>query len=177
MNDVGDPEAMDARPLPALCVTETTFGPLNPLTREDKPTVPASFTILPRRGLVYVDYAGHVDLAEVFSIVEAYDRHPDRHPDQRHLVDLTRVTGFEHDPLTLMKLQARKADIFTTTAMPSLVVYIAPTRVAMTLAQLAMRSWDGNDKIIVRLQQDEAGALNLLGLRHRTVAELLKADA
>jgi len=61
--------------------------------------------------------------------------------------------------------------------MPSLVVYIAPTRVAMTLAQLAMRSWDGNDKIIVRLQQDEAGALNLLGLRHRTVAELLKADA
>ena len=47
----------------------------------------------------------------------------------------------------------------------------------MTLAQLAMRSWDGNDKIIVRLQQDEAGALNLLGLRHRTVAELLKADA
>lgn len=148
-----------------------------PLARGDKTEVPASFTILPVRGLVYVRYSGYVALDEVFRIVGEYERHPARRPGQKHLVDLADITGFEHDILTLMKLQARKADIFTATAAPSLIVYLAPSPLAMTMAQLTMRSWEGNDLVVVRLQEDEAGALDLLGLPERTVEALLKTDA
>ena len=59
--------------------------------------MPASFRILPERGLVYVQYSGFIRLADTQRLIQAYLAHPDRHPGQKQLVDLAAVTGFEQD--------------------------------------------------------------------------------
>ena len=74
--------------------------------------MPASFRILPERGLVYVQYSGFIRLADTQRLIQAYLAHPDRHPGQKQLVDLAAVTGFEQDFVGLMAVQAAKAAIF-----------------------------------------------------------------
>ncbi len=131
-----------------------------------------SFRILPDRGLVFVRYAGVLRLQETIAAFAEYARHPDCHPGQKQLVDLSDVTGFEPDFVKLMEVQAQKSEVFGNEGAETLMVYVAPHKLGKQLAQLVMRSWEPFDSVVALVQEDEAHALELLGQPERRLDEL-----
>lgn len=134
--------------------------------------MPVSYRIFRERGLVYVKYSGHAVVSETMTAFEAYAKDPDCAPGQKQLVDLSEVKGMEANYVEILKLQARKADVFAATGVETLVVYYAPTDVSMSLARLVERSWQDFDAVVPIIQQNEANALELLGQPERSMAEL-----
>lgn len=133
-----------------------------------------SYQIMPDRSLVYVRYSGFIRLADTFAVFGAYARDPDRRPGQKQLVDLARVTGMEKDYTGLMKLQAEKAGTFMAEGQQTLLVYYAPSELAYRVAKLAIASWEPIRQVVPLIQQTETGALDLLGRRERSFAQLLE---
>ncbi|MHA7868908.1 MAG: hypothetical protein ACX93U_15555 [Salipiger thiooxidans] len=132
-----------------------------------------TFQILPEHGIVYVRYEGFSRLDDTMRAFDDYARHPQSHPGQKHLVDLSNVTGIESDFIGLMKLQAKKADIFLGTGEQTLIVYYAPSKLSYEMAEFIVRSWEGIGAVVSLVQQCEEQALTLLGLPHQSFAELL----
>lgn len=131
--------------------------------------------ILPCRGLVVVRYTGTILVADTMAAFAAYMQHPDYAPGQKQLIDLTCVTGFEQDYVKIMQMQARKADAFLGAGAHVLMVYLAPARDMLGLARLVTRSWEGHDGVTCLVQQDEAAALELLGMPERSIGALMAA--
>lgn len=129
--------------------------------------------ILPSRGLVVVRYSGTILIADTMVAFAAYMRHPDYAPGQKQLIDLTHVTAFEQDYVKVMQMQAKKAEAYLGNGAHVLMVYLAPANDTLGLAQLVARSWDGLDGVTCLLQQDEAAALDLLGISERSVSALM----
>jgi hypothetical protein len=137
--------------------------------------MPVSFKILSERGLVFVRYTGFADLDESFEVFGQYAAHPDFHPGQKQLLDLSGVTGVERDYVKLFAMQAHKADVFLGTGAQTLLVYYAPTPIAMDLAETILKSWEPSGAVIPLIQQDEQEALQLLGQPERSFEDLLRA--
>ena len=135
-----------------------------------------SYKIYPDLGLVHVRYEGYVVLSETFGAVRDYMQDPDFRPGQKQLVDLSRVTDFERDYATLLALQAFKADAFLQ-GPQSLIVYLAPTPVTRAMSRLIVRSWEDQGAVVPLIQNTEADALALLGLREQSLDELEKRSA
>lgn len=123
-------------------------------------------------GLVYVRYLYHVDTDETLRAFAAYARHPERVPGQTQLVDLSAIETFDDDLVKVMRLQAEKANLFREHDANTLLVYYAPTAVSYRMARISQRSWDGLPGVTVNIAEDEIGALDLLGRRERSFAEL-----
>ncbi len=135
--------------------------------------MPVSFTILPQRNLAIFTYSGEVTLRESGEVVAAAAAHPDHRLGMRQLCDLSRVTGVERDFPALLKMQALMAESLLIKPMELVVVFYAPTRAGQELVQMARKSWDGLNSVIVLSQDDEAEALALLGLPEKSLAALL----
>lgn len=127
-----------------------------------------SFRIFPDRGLVFVRYQGFAKLEDTLAAFAEYACHPDCAPGQKQLVDLSGITGFDRDFPKLMEVQARKADVFAANGVETLMVYYAPTKLTKEIARLVLRSWEPFDSIVALIQEDEAQALELLGLSERS---------
>lgn len=136
--------------------------------------MPISFRILPRRGLVYVRYEGHVDFSDTAHAFGAYMQHPDMRPGQKQLVDLARVTGWDRDFAALLKLQAQKADAFTGAGHEVHLVYYAPSERSLPMARMVMRSWEDVPGVIPLIAETEADALEVLGQPERTFDAMLQ---
>jgi hypothetical protein len=134
--------------------------------------MPVTFAILPRLGLVYVRYWGFAALSETIAQVQAYGRHPDFRPGQKHLIDMAGVTGYERDFPAIMQMMAGITDVLMQRPTEVLVVYLTPTPLAQDMARAAIRSWEGMPGLVTRMQEDEAAALSLLGLPHGSIAEM-----
>lgn len=138
--------------------------------------MPASFTILPERGLVYVRYDGHVTLDETIGAVAAYMRHPLRRAGQMQLVDLSNVTGYTFDMVRLMAVQAQKADMFRPAdGVQTLLVYYAPHDEGFDMAKLILRSWQGVTSVMATIQRHESDALDIVGQPERRLEDLLSS--
>lgn len=133
-----------------------------------------SFHILPRDGLIYVRYSGHMRIAESREAFLNAVKDPGFRPGMKQLVDLSGVTGWERDFAGLMALQARKAEAFHTPDQPSMVVAIAPTALTREIANIVCRTWDGIDGIHYLVAENEAEAIAILGLREASIADLLR---
>ena len=134
-----------------------------------------SFRIFPAKGLVYVRYSGFATLDEGFAAFGQYAHHPDFRPGQKQLVDLAEITGMEKDYVKLFALQAKKAEIFMGSGgAQTLIVYHAPTPLSYALAQQVLKSWEPTTAVIPLVQEDEAGALEILGQPERSFHELLQ---
>jgi len=99
--------------------------------------VPALLSVLPRYGLMYVAFSGHVKAAEGVAAFEDYMQHPNFSNGQKHLIDFSKATGFEGDFTNLMALQAQLVDAI----MPNqqvLFVFCAPSPLAQELAQYSV---------------------------------------
>lgn len=133
-----------------------------------------SFRILPELGLVYVRYTGLVMIEDSFRAFAAYMKHPDCRPGQKHLVDLSAVTGFESNFSRILELQAFKADQFVGQPVATLLAYYAPSEPARQMAAFVLRSWDGHDHVVARVLGTEAETLGVLGLSATRIEELLQ---
>ncbi|NEY88949.1 hypothetical protein [Tabrizicola oligotrophica] len=139
--------------------------------------MPVHTEVLPRFNLALFFYSGQVTFDEARGAVAAVSRHPDHHDTMRQLCDLSEVTGVERDFPELMKLQARMAEDLMSHRGERLVVFYAPTSAGQALAQMARKSWDGLDIVLVRVVEREDQALALLGLKHAAIAELFELGA
>ncbi|MBN8291378.1 hypothetical protein JI664_05345 [Rhodobacter sp. NTK016B] len=136
--------------------------------------MPASFRILPARGLAYVRYWDFVSIDDTVRLIRDYLAHPDRSPGQKQLIDLSDVSGFEADIVRLMELQAQKAEIFRpANGSQTLLVYYAPHDEGFEMAKLIMRSWQGVTSVVSTIQRRESHALDILGLPERGMEALL----
>lgn len=132
-----------------------------------------SVHILKQRGLVYVRYGGRIEVSETMAAFAEHLKHPDFRPGMKQLVDLADVTGWDNDFVGLMEMQAEKAQHLMDPRRELIFVYYAPTPVTRNLAQTIIRSWEGIDGAIVRVQETEADALSILGQPETSFAELL----
>ncbi len=135
--------------------------------------MPVAFRILPRSGVVYLRFEDRILIDENIQAFRAYTRHPDAHPAQKHLVDLSGVTAIEWDYVKLMQLQALKAGFFCGRGSQTLKVYYCPTKLSLSVAKMILRSWDGINTVIPIIQQHEDDALSVLGLRQGCFSNLL----
>ena len=134
--------------------------------------MPVTFTIMNDLGLVYVRYRGVVRLEETLSAVASYAADPGFRFDQKHLVDLSEIDDYERNFVELMKAQAHKAASFSAGLDKTMMVYYAPTKVGLMMAQIVLKSWDGLDAVVARVTQDEEQALHMLGLSYRRIVDL-----
>ena len=135
--------------------------------------MPVQTRVLPRLNLALFVYSGRVTLAESLDAVASVARHHGHHDTMRQLCDLSAVTGVERNFPDLMKTQARMADDLMPRHGERFVVFYAPHGPAQTLAEMARKSWDGIDAVLVRVVEREEQALALLGLRQSSMASLL----
>jgi hypothetical protein len=133
-----------------------------------------SYRIFPDLGLVYVRYQGFARVADTERAFAAYSVDPDCRLGQKQLVDLREVSGFERDYPKLMQLQARKAELFATQGVETLVVYLVSSAETRDMVRTALRAWDGIDGLVALMQTDEAEALHLLGQPEDTIRALLE---
>lgn len=132
-----------------------------------------SFRIFPTRGLVYVRYEGFVDLESTFLALSEYAQHPNYAPGQKQLVDLSRITDYERDFARIMSVQARKVDIFAGNALETMFMYYVDSAISRDMARTILRSWEGIDSVVARVQDHEGSALQLLGLPETNFDDLL----
>lgn len=133
-----------------------------------------TFRILQKLGLVYVRYEGVALLGETTEALGNYVTHPDFSLGQKHLIDLSRLTGWDGDFLELMKIQAMKAEVMVAAGIQTMMLYYAPTALSFELSKLALRSWDGLEGPVALVQQSEADCLALLGMAETSFAQFLE---
>ena len=139
--------------------------------------MPGSYRIIPRQGIVYVEYHGRASLDDARTLLERYMADPDRRPGQRQLIDLSRVTSWEKDFVGLMKYQADSAArVFAPQGAMMMVIY-ARTPAGLELGQHFVQAWSGIHGIVVTLQTTEAEALSVLGQTEARIPDLLEAPA
>jgi lipid A disaccharide synthetase len=134
--------------------------------------MPVNFQIYPKRGLVLARFTGHILLEECLSSAQAYAAHPDANPMQNQLIDLSGITSHERDFVKLMSTMAQLPDHLLQKGPQPMVVYIAPTRLSQEITSTILRSMSGVPGLVVRVAEDEAQAMDILGLAERRLADL-----
>jgi hypothetical protein len=135
--------------------------------------MPVAFTILPQLALIRVVFAGVVGLDETVEGAAACAAHPDFRTGFRHLIDLRGVTDFERDMVGYFAMQARVIEHFPVMGEGFQVftmVVIAPPGAPRLMAERVRRSWEGLDGAILRIVEDEAAAMSVLGLPEAALA-------
>lgn len=135
--------------------------------------MPIAFHVLPHRNLVVARYRGFAGLQETIDTAALCAAHPDFRPTMRHLVDVAEITGYERDFPRYFSMQAAVMEQFFVPGLDHLFIYLAPTRPGQEMAQMVRRSWDGLDHMVLRIVEHEAQAMAILGLKERTLAEVL----
>ncbi|WP_375173314.1 hypothetical protein [Pseudooceanicola sp.] len=131
------------------------------------------YRILSDIGLVYVRYSGVATVQETVEAFTRFSRDPDSRPELKHLIDLKDIVEYDRSYVDLMKFQALQVDTLMASGRPSFMIYLAPTRISRSMAHSALKSWDGLEAMVVRVVQDEAEALEMLGLEQRCIDELM----
>ena len=140
--------------------------------------MPVATRILPRASLVLVTYSGVAGIDESLAAIRDCAADPNFQSWFAHLVDLRAVTGYERDIAAFFAMQAQAIDHFPITADHGhsfRMVMIAPPGPARGMAELVRRTWEGLGHAIVLVQEDEAGALAVLGQPHDTIDALRAA--
>ena len=134
-----------------------------------------SYRILKSLGIVYVRYQGTIRIREGMELFAEYAQHSDCRPGQKQFVDLSEVTDIERDYSKLMEMQAMKTDVFLAGGTQPIIIYFAPTDTARAMAAMIIKSWEPFSAVVPLIIEDEAEALNILGLEEQSIAQLLTA--
>lgn len=132
-----------------------------------------SYQILKPFGLAYVRLAGLVRPGDSLRALTDFARDPEARPDLNQLLDMRDVTGMKLDVLDMLRMHARKAEIFAPSEHDRLFVHVAPTPIARKVAGHVVKSWSKVPGITHRVVPDEEQALDILGLRQRTIDALI----
>ena len=132
------------------------------------------YTILTSFGLAYIRLAGIVRPGDSLRSLTRFARDPEATPDLNQLLDMRDVTGMKLDVLDLLRMHARKAEVFAPSEYDRLFVHLADTPMARKVAGYVVKSWDKVPGITHRIVSDEEQALDILGLRQRTIEALIQ---
>ena len=135
--------------------------------------MPVHFHIFPDRNLVLARFSGHVLLKDCLSSAKDYSEDPRAHPHQRQLIDLGGVVSYERDLVQIMSTMAQLPDHLMKPGYDPMILYIAPHPVAQEIAGLILKSMEGMEAAIVRVYEEEAQALEVLGQPERSLSALL----
>lgn len=139
--------------------------------------MPVDTFVLPQLNLAVFVYSGPVTFQEASEAVAGVAQHPDHHDTMNQLCDLSGVTAVERDFAELMKMQASLTEHLLPQSGEKLVVFCAPHAAARSMANMARKSWDGFNQVLVRLVEREDQAMALLGLKQNSIAELTRLQA
>lgn len=103
-------------------------------------------------------------MAETMRAIEACATHPDFRPHFHHLVDFRAIEGIDADYAAFLALQANAIDLLLSVDHTPFVIYLATGPLSQRAARMAMKSWEGVSAIVVIMLEDEAAALELLGI-------------
>jgi hypothetical protein len=132
------------------------------------------FKIFPDWNLLVFTYSEHVTYQESSEVVAAATTHPAHRKGMRQLCDVSQVTSVERNFPKLMKMQAKMAEDLALQAPELFVIFYAPNRAGRQLAEMARRSWEGLDSVIVLVHDREANVISTLGLPEMTLGALLE---
>lgn len=136
--------------------------------------MPAAYSLLSDLGIAYVKFNGHVLMDEVLACLHEFSQEPDIQSIARHLIDFSGVTSFDKDVVKIVETQAKVLGTFGDKIDQWIFVYYAPTKVSRELAGYGIRAWNEVPKVVVRMTDTENAAMDIFGLRQRTLAELLE---
>jgi hypothetical protein len=136
--------------------------------------MPARFQHLPKLNLTLFAYWGVIHADDPPQILKASAAHPEYHPRARHLVDMSRVTGFAMEPAERLAVQARLLESFPTVPDHTIVVWYAPTDPGRQMAQFVARSWAEAPHVRVVVQDSADGVADVLGLPEPAILALLQ---
>ncbi len=135
--------------------------------------MPARFKIFPEQHLIFTRYYDTVVIDDYVNVVEGVIAHPDFDIHYTHLIDLTHLKKIKRDYLKVMMVQARLADLVVRSRSDILNVVIAPTPVALSAANMALKSWDRLDtKIVGRIVTNYNEAASLLACQNNKLLSL-----
>ncbi|WP_010141801.1 hypothetical protein [Oceanicola sp. S124] len=133
-----------------------------------------SYKILPQFGLVHIRFAGEVCAADSLEALQRFAEDPKGSPDLNQLLDMRDVTGLNLDVMEMLKVHARKAEIFIPAEQDRLFVHLAPSEIALKIAGFTVRSWEHVPGITHRVVRTEEQALQVLGLRESSIDALVQ---
>lgn len=139
--------------------------------------MPVDIRVLPERNLVLAIYTGVAGLRETTERAAECAAHPGFRASMRHLVDLSRITGYERDFPGFFAMQAKVMEDFVSPGGDHIFLFYAPTRAGQEMANMVRRSWEGLERAIIVVHDDEAEALATLGLRERRIEDLVAGVA
>ncbi len=137
--------------------------------------MPATFQILPDRGIVYIHYSGYTTTEESLAMMRAYGAHPDFRPAQRTLCDFRDVTDYDQDYVKIIEHQSDIADIVVPETVEMMLVLLADKPKGREIANLIYKSWEGVTSIVPVIVDTEGRALEILGQPERRIADFLAA--
>ena len=130
------------------------------------------FTVHPDRGFAHIRFLGHITTAETLAAAQDFAATPGVQPSWHHIIDFTRITGYERDYLKLMALTARLPDHLLHPGHEPLFVYVAPTVPGQEIFHFVTRSMQGIQGPLLRLTTALPEALALLGLPETMIDQL-----
>lgn len=131
------------------------------------------FYILPEKSLCIVQYHGHVTISETMEEAQRCASHPDFSPSFRHLFDFSKVESHQEEMVEFFTMQAAMVDMYLPTNGELLAVFLVGSPSSHEMVNMVRKTWEGLDAIIIRIQESEAEALALLGLRDTTINDLI----
>lgn len=135
----------------------------------------ADYRILSTHGVVYIRQSGEMRVDDTVAMMARLWADPGFSPGMKHLFDLRDVTGWSTDVTGLLAHQAHEVDIYKNPQQPTLVACLAPNPKTQKVARIIAQSWDGSNRVVVRIVASERQALELLGLKAGSLADLLQS--
>ncbi|MCG7492150.1 hypothetical protein [Thalassobius sp. Cn5-15] len=124
--------------------------------------MPIAYSIEPDLDLVYMRIEGAVIIDEALSTLRQYLKHPDYRPNRNHLHDLSRITLTQIEFQSVLAVQNKVMTQQQATPSQNHVVFYAPTKLALSVAEDLKRLWAHFDTLTISVVETTDAAAALL---------------
>ncbi|MEM9349436.1 MAG: hypothetical protein AAGA47_04185 [Pseudomonadota bacterium] len=122
--------------------------------------------------LVYIWLSGRAKLGDPYEELRELQERGELKPGVPVLVDLAKITAFDRDAKLVMRLNLEIDDMLQLFGEETLLLIHAPNTLSREMAGAILDLWEGSEVVIVRICEDELGALMILGRHERDFSEL-----
>ena len=122
--------------------------------------------------LVYIWLSGRVKLRAPYDELQALNDLGELMPGMHVLVDLASITKFDSDTKMVMQISQEVEVMLRLFGEETLFLIHAPNALTREMAGAMRDFWERSEVVLVRICEDELGALMILGRPERSFAEL-----
>ncbi|MEO1703895.1 MAG: hypothetical protein AAFR50_00940 [Pseudomonadota bacterium] len=128
--------------------------------------------LLADRSAVFIALSGKVTLADPYKALRTLRERGELQPGMPVLLDLAGIRSIDRDPAQEMRLNLDIVDMLRLFGEETVLLIHAPEGIARDMASAMLDFWEGSEVVIVRICEDELGALMILRRPERSFAEL-----